>query len=168
MGWILLLCLGMWLSISFMHLLIAGDCKKQAILSGVISAAVIIIAICLNPFSNIEYVTTDKEDLYALEDNVSSNGRVFLGSGTVEGESKYFYMISDELGYKTNSSSSSNSFIKEIADNQNAYVELKKKQFKNNVVGFLFPLNWLEQGNATVFHIPKGSISNDYNVDLKN
>lgn len=116
--------------------------------------------------------TFEKEssiEITSIEDNVASEGDFFLGSGSIEGKLKYFYTTKDEQGgYKVDSIPSSNTTIyMDIKDNENSRIETWKGEPKsgilNSIIGSL-------KGNPSEYrvHIPKGSLKENYNVDLKN
>ncbi|MEN2765755.1 hypothetical protein [Ornithinibacillus xuwenensis] len=110
-----------------------------------------------------ESVKYDEKQVYALQDNNSINGNFFLGSGSVEGEMKYYYMIETGRGLQMQSASANHSFINET-DNDTPKVELYKEEFKNDFIQWLSPAWYITEYEFT---IPIDSVKQNFNIDLK-
>lgn len=107
------------------------------------------------------YHVVEDIEIYALQDNITTEGSFFLGSGHVDDELKYFYVEETELGYVVNNVDADNAYIKYTTDRY--HLERLSYTFDNWFVRLIaFPMN-----NRYVFYIPDGSIINNYTVDLK-
>ena len=104
------------------------------------------------------------EKLYAFEDDASIEGHFFLGSGRVDGEMKYYYIYeTDDGGYKMDSIDTSNAVLYYI-DDDNCRIEYDNFVY-SNPVHYFFGIGPLE--TTYKIYIPKGSIINNYQVDLE-
>lgn len=110
-----------------------------------------------------EYVYIDNKEVYALQDNVGTVGHFFLGSGSVDGELKYYFMIKEDKGMHVQSVDAKDSYVNEINSIQ-PNVDYYEQQFKNEFVQWLTPA-W--PSKEYVFEIPKDSIIQNYNIDLQ-
>lgn len=114
--------------------------------------------------ANVEK-TIVEERIYAFEDNIIGTGNYFLFSGSYEEEPAYYYIVEREYGVKTEYVYADNAYIKfDLEPNEKPYKEVityKGTGFVNNWI-LLHPVK-----EIVVFHIPKDSIKEDYNVDLK-
>lgn len=117
----------------------------------------------------MECWTTPKEtvvnsiDLIALQDNSSAYGSFFLGCGTVEEEQYYYYIVQEKLGMK-----------EEKVEADNAYIQYSKDAPHIDVINRTFSKEWYNWfafptwDNCYIFYIPEGSVTTQFNVDLKN
>lgn len=109
--------------------------------------------------------TIIEERIYAFEDNIVGSGNYFLFSGSYNEEPAYYYIIEREYGVKTEYTYADNAYIKfDLASNEKPYKEVityKGTGFVNEWI-LLHP-----EKEIVVFHIPKDSVKEDYNVDLK-
>lgn len=114
--------------------------------------------------ANVEKAIVE-ERIYAFEDNIIGTGNYFLFSGSYEEEPAYYYIVEREYGVKTEYVYADNAYIKfDLDPNEKPYKEVityKGTGFVNNWI-LLHPVK-----EIVVFHIPKDSIKEDYNVDLK-
>lgn len=99
--------------------------------------------------------------IVALEDNMTSSGTFFLGTGSAKDSIYYYYMIETKQGYKLQSVAASKAYIKYdtkpriVIENGCGF-----KHWYNNI--WAFPTHT----NYTIY-IPEGTILNNYNIDLK-
>ena len=131
-----------------------------ALASGVCVVLVtMIIGTCI-PSSEIVYEET-VTPIVALEDNVTTNGTFFLGTGAVKDDIHYYYMIETERGYKLQDIAASKAYIKYdtkpriVVENGCGF-----KHWYNNI--WAFPT----RTHYTIY-VPEGTILNNYNIDLK-
>jgi len=103
-----------------------------------------------------------RSELVALQDNINSEGSFFLGSGSVEGELKYYFYERKGEGFVANSIHSDGVIL--LESDEAAYEQWLKKDDKWWY--WIFVLSGSEQ--KTIIKIPKGTILNNYNLDLKN
>jgi hypothetical protein len=101
-------------------------------------------------------------DIYALQDNITTEGSFFLGSGHIDDELKYFYVKETDIGYTVCNVDADQSYIRYTDDR--CHIEKQTCAFTNEFVNWIaFPFN----DTRYIFHIPDGSIMNNYVVDLK-
>ena len=131
-----------------------------ALASGVCAALVTAIVSTCIPSSEIVYEET-ATPIVALEDNMTTNGTFFLGTGAVKDDIRYYYMIETERGYKLQDVAASKAYIK--YDTEPRIVVENGCGFKhwyNNI--WAFPTH-----TRVTIYVPEGTILNNYNIDLK-
>ena len=129
---------------------------------------VLISCIIIMPVSAIADSCADKTwntvedvDIYALQDNLTTEGSFFLGSGHIDNELKYFYVKETDVGYTVCNVDADDSYIRYTTDR--CHIERQTYEFTNGFVKLIaFPIS-----DRYIFHIPDGSIINNYAVDLK-
>ena len=118
-----------------------------------------IVGTCI-PSSEIVYKET-VTPIVALEDNMTTNGTFFLGTGAVKNDIHYYYMIETERGYKLQDIAASKAYIKY---DTNPRIVVEKgcgfKHWYNNI--WAFPVS-----TRYTIYVPEGTILNNYNIDLK-
>lgn len=131
------------------------------VMVGMISIPILMGAVHL--VFDTEYVYKDSKEVYALQDNVGTEGRFFLGSGGVDSKMEYYYMIKEDKGMQIQSVNAEKSYVNEVDDvkpNINCY----ERRFENKVVQWLTPAL---PRNEYIFEIPEDSIKQNYNIDLQ-
>ena len=108
-----------------------------------------------------EWYVSEDTNIYALQDNVSAQGRFFLGSGHVDGKLKYFYVEETELGYAVRNVGADNTYIRYT--NGECHMETLSYEFTNDFVRLIA----VPVGVRYVFYIPEGSIVQNYTIDLQ-
>lgn len=107
------------------------------------------------------YFITEDVDIYAIQDNLTTEGNFFIGSGDVDDELKYFYVEKTEFGYSVTNVDADNTYIQYTTDR--CHLERYTYTFDNWFVRLIaFPCS-----TRHVFYVPEGSIINNYTVDLK-
>lgn len=132
-----------------------------ALTGGVVGCIVAIIIGFLQPG---HFIPESKTPLVALQDNTTSRGSFFLGSGSIQGEMRYFYFRQEGVGYKAESKPAYSSLIVEDEEKAPYLVEYHWRFINPNA------WKWGLEPNTTrddEFHIPKGSILRNYTLDLK-
>lgn len=109
-----------------------------------------------------EYVKYSEDEIVALNNTHEYEGSFFLGSGTIDGKQKYYYMIEEEKGINIKSVNAEKSYVKED-NNKNPKIEYMSSEFTNNVARKLF-INGLS--SEYIIHIPENSIKYDFNIEL--
>jgi len=105
-----------------------------------------------------------RDKLVTLKDNITTEGSFFLGSGTINGEHKYFYYKENgQGGFLAESVNSKGVPIYEDSDTE-PYISILANEFINRKFDVLFIPN---TDICYAFHIPKNSIIRDYKLDLK-
>ena len=113
--------------------------------------------------SEQKIIDTKNVDLIALNDTSTIGGSFYLNCGSVDGKMEYRYLYDTDKGIAQKSANANSSYIKEYSEISVPYVEVRTTIPEN---GFLA---WLSgyKGEEYIFHLPKGSIKVDYNVNLK-
>jgi len=102
--------------------------------------------------------------LAALGNDSSISGDFFLGSGTVNGYQVYTYITEDaEGGYHLHQVRADNITVYQDAEEGAAtYV----KDYKRGVDTALYPWPGGWDNTKSAFHVPPGSVDNQYNVNV--
>jgi hypothetical protein len=117
-------------------------------------------AICDEVCDKTWYTSSDVE-IHALQDNITTEGRFFLGSGQVDGNLKYFYVEDTEFGYTVRDVDADNTYIKNT--DGKCHLETQTYEFDNWFVRLIAA----PMGERRIFYIPEGSILQNYNIDLQ-
>lgn len=107
------------------------------------------------------YSIAEDVDIYAMQDNLATEGNFFLGSGHVDDELKYFYVVKGEFGYTVTNVNADNTYIQYTSER--CHLEKHTYTFDNWFVRLIA----IPCSEHYVFYIPEGSIINNYTVDLK-
>lgn len=111
----------------------------------------------------IDYTLVNTQEIYALEDNITSPHAHYIGSGVKNGEAAYFYIIDNEWGRQVLSKNTDNSFIK--YDNEGSpRVEIYEAEYHNPIIR-IFSI--MEPSDRYRFIIPEGTVTTDINIDLQ-
>lgn len=111
----------------------------------------------------VENINT--QNIVALNDSSKIEGQRYLFSGYINESLVYRYIIETEKGKHIEECKADNGYIKEENIN-NPYVEIHTYTFKHDWC-YLFAININYVENYSVFHVPGGTVTNEYNVDLK-
>lgn len=117
-------------------------------------------AICDEVCDKTWYTSSDVE-IYALQDNITTEGRFFLGTGQVDGNLKYFYVEDTEFGYTVRDVDADNTYIKNT--DGKCHLETQSYEFDNWFVRLIA----MPMRERRIFYIPEGSILQNYNIDLQ-
>jgi hypothetical protein len=102
--------------------------------------------------------------IYALEDNSQITGSSFLGSGYVNEKPAYYYIKKvDGKGLVTDYNYAEDSYINYVEGSEDPYLKEVEYGIAPGWKWILMPVKEYEY----YFYIPEGSITNNYNVDLK-
>lgn len=143
-----------------------GECIAMGFL---VLIAAVIGSILLMMFSSAAaetcadktYHVVEDIDIYALQDNITTDGSFFLGSGHIDDELKYFYVEKTELGYTVKNIDADQAYIQYTTDR--CHIEKQSYTFDNWFVRLIAePIT-----DRYIIYIPEGSIVNNYSVDLK-
>ena len=106
----------------------------------------------------------ETKELYALQDGSEISGSFFLGSGCIDEEMYYVYIVKEDRGKQMQTLEIDTNEIY-LNDNVNTpTLDIYSKDFKYEwMYWFAIP----ETGYEYVFNIPSGSIDYEYNIDLK-
>lgn len=114
--------------------------------------------------AEVEYFQVGGTEIYALEDNVASSGRFYIGSGSQNGSAAYFYVVEDdEWGRKIEHKSVDNCYV--IYDNEGEpRMERWDGNWKSHIVG---ALTVFSPSTRYKFYVPEGAMTTDINIDLQ-
>lgn len=102
--------------------------------------------------------------IYALEDNSQITASSFLGSGYANEKPAYYYIKEIEgKGLVTDYNYAEHSYINYVEDSESPYLKEVKCGIDPDWYWILVPMEEYEY----YFYIPEGSITNNYNIDLK-
>jgi hypothetical protein len=104
------------------------------------------------------------KEIYALEDNITTSGEFFLGTGYVDGNMEYFYVVKDGKGKRIDSIEANKVTI--VDHEGKPHIKVYEPRFKSKFVASLFDVPFALD-NYYEFYIPKGTIKQNYNIDLK-
>lgn len=123
----------------------------------------VILSGVIHTYNADEEYIRERIEMVAINDNVTSSGQFFLGSGSIDSEMSYFYMTKEERGYKIDKVSGSDVYI--VEDNgKTPVIEKYDWRFKNKKLEYWFP-NW--GSGDTIITIPENSILHNYKIDLQ-
>ncbi len=112
--------------------------------------------------------TTTKIDTYnivCLQDNNSTNGSFFLGTGTIKGEMKYVFYYEENGTYKMKQTDYDNTSIKY---SDNIKVErYRQEEVKSFINYFAIDDICSESNMQFIIYVPKGTIKNNYSLDAQ-
>lgn len=114
-----------------------------------------------------EYEITEvsQENIYALQDNGEIHGSFFLGSGTVDEVNYYFYITEGPMGKSIEQKNIDYCFIDDsLSADEQPYMSKIVIESDNF---FAKTCLFTNKTNVYVFHIPKGSIIENYRIDLE-
>ncbi|QWI73323.1 hypothetical protein ER45_030710 (plasmid) [Bacillus mycoides] len=107
----------------------------------------------------------DATELIGLNDGSNVTGRMFLGSGHVDGELVYKYAYKKGEGYNIDMIRADLvDELRYIKDGSKPRIERQSVSFDSWVVGFLIqPFS----ESKTIIYVPEGTIQNTFTVDLE-
>lgn len=117
-------------------------------------------------FLPTHYIVRETTNIVAFEDNSEVNGSFFLGCGKVNENTVYRYIIDTDNGKRVKELEENRDtaiYIKECSDSPK--IEYKVLDFINQN-NYWFACPFLSKEIIT-FHIPEGSVTNEFNVDLE-
>ena len=98
-----------------------------------------------------EVVTYERYEIISLNDNIGSHSDFFIGSGTIDSVSRYYFYKKVGVGYMQGSISASYTLII-MDENDNPYVN---KTIKNGIT------------EGYELHVPNNTIVREYNLNGK-
>ena len=100
------------------------------------------------------------QEIYALSDNIGSEGSFFLGTGQVGSDISYYYVVDSENGKHIESVKRENAYVK-YGDEHT--VTIVSYEFENKA------LHWIAfstKENDYIFRVPEGTITSSFQIDL--
>ena len=122
----------------------------------------IILTCIIGYFVETKDVMQPKIILSALKDNSTIEGQFYLFGGHIEGVD-YYYYIEQKDGYKQKGKIKSEGT--KVFEDGNNYIQTYKKEFVNPTWRYWALI--LDYDCQAEIHIPKNSITTEYNIDLK-
>jgi hypothetical protein len=109
-------------------------------------------------------VKVSEQKIYALKDNSQTNGSFFLGSGTIDEEQYFFYVIDTEKGKRIEKQLADESYVVET-NNETPKVVTYERRYKSAFARFMYGDT---NGNYEYrFYVPKNTITTDFTIDLE-
>lgn len=113
--------------------------------------------------ADMKVLTRQEQKLYALSDRNGVEGSFFLGSGSIDDNMKYVYIVEvEDKGYKMETLGINYVYIN-YTDETPTLVTVTYI-FDNNILNF-FAVPF--KSHEYIFNIPEGSITNSYVIDLE-
>lgn len=133
--------------------------------AAVLLASIVTISIgsIIGVFLPQEPIFEKRYELVALQDSTSVNGHFFLGTGSVDEVMKYYFYRKEGSGFRSDSADANNAVIFEDSPST-PYADFYMPAFKHKVSGWI-AIPWKDR--PTEFHVPSGSILQNYTLDLK-
>jgi hypothetical protein len=111
----------------------------------------------------IEHINT--QNIVAMNDSSKIEGQKYLFSGYVDEKLVYRYIVETDKGKHIEECSTENGYLKE-GNTKKPYAESHSFKFKQDWY-YWFAININSADNYSVFYVPKGTVTNKYNVDLQ-
>lgn len=112
-----------------------------------------------------EVSEVSRQNIYALQDNNELHGSFFLGSGTIDETNYYFYIVEGPMGKSIEQKNITYCYIDDsLLAGEQPYMSTVYIESDNFFAKTCLYTNIAE---VYVFHIPKGSIIENYRVDLQ-
>lgn len=129
-------------------------------------AVALLLSVVIDVGSDKQEYIASRHSLYALQDNSGVSGSFFLGSGFINGDMVYTYLVKETRGLTMKSTNVDKVHIQE-SDNGKPSIVIYNKEYTNSFVRLLVGRNTIDSSDEAVVTIPKGSVKFNYNVDLK-
>lgn len=142
-----------------------GECVLGGFLGLMVGFVIwIIVGVfgCLLPTTD----TFEKREIYALNDSSKLEGKKYLFSGYVEENLVYRYVEATDKGKHVEEVNMDCGYIKDIDSDSCPYVEIHSLKFKHKWY-YLFFMDWNVFEGYSVFYVPEGTVTNEYNIDLE-
>lgn len=118
----------------------------------------------IGAFLPVEAQVTEQK-LYALNDGSNVEGHYFLMSGHIDEEPVYKYIVETEKGFHMETINIEKGYIKET-DGQ-PIMKTYRQKFKDGTYWLIASSLFLDVFDYVEFYIPKGSVINEYSIDLQ-
>lgn len=137
----------------------------NGILFGLV-VGVVVFFVGMFPLSLLQREPVDphKTEIYSIKDNSTTKGSFILGSGTVD-EDRYFYYVVEENGFKSVYKTKVEESKMKEGDIKQPYVLTYEMQYKSAFARFLYGKYTGEKSYE--FYLPENTITTDYKIDLE-
>ncbi|MDH5159857.1 hypothetical protein [Heyndrickxia oleronia] len=136
-----------------------------SLLGLIVGMTTLVVGIIPGLIADTSPVSPQKQAIYAIKDNNESHGSFALGFGSVDEEQYYYYVVEDASGFKTiKKSEVDESKIKEENIDQ-PYVLIYEQRFDSALARFMY--GKYSGYNTYEFHVPKNTVTTEYNIDLE-
>ncbi|SCV23859.1 Uncharacterized protein BCRIVMBC845_06456 [Bacillus cereus] len=142
------------------------DIGILAVIGGVVAGVVFLFGMFMAIDQNAEKVTKrNVTELIALSDGSQTTGRMFLGSGYIDGELTYRYAYKKGEGYAIDTENASYiDEIRYIKDGSKPRIESREVVYRSTLANF-FTAPFFESGKY--IYVPEGTIQESFNIDLQ-
>ena len=120
------------------------------------------VAMAVGYFPGQHATQHERIDLVALQDNVGAEGRFFLGTGYIENKLNYFYYRKDGDAYRADKETADGAVIYQDEISQ-PYLLTYYSSFNHS---FWYFFGFPSKSQRSQFHVPKGSIKENFTLDL--
>lgn len=128
--------------------------------------AIIITSLTIDHNSNKELIVAETKTIYALNDKTSINGQSFLFSGYIKEDLVYRMFVEENGGKKLKELKPSSVTIYEEDKDCDKFIETYKYKYTNSFIKWLLGESTWDDDTYKI-HIPKGSITTEYKLDLQ-
>lgn len=152
---------------SFWNLLASEVVMCLTVVLAYIFAALCILVVTTGSDSFTHYEKDSEWTIYALNDSSDVKGRFFLGTGSIESNLYYYYIRDTAHGQKIEKVSTSDAYLKY---DDRCYVERYSRYYNDDLKTKLLVTRFFDKcdyNSYYVIHIPEGSITNEFVVDLQ-
>lgn len=129
---------------------------------GVLLSAGIVVLLSFIPETEPKFKETI--EITALKDNSELHGSFYLGSGSIDEETYYYFMTETNKGKKMDKVSTKDAYLNE-GETENTYIEVYDLVFTNSIAKFLFGES--SGYDEYIFYIPENSVTTEFNVDME-
>lgn len=133
---------------------------------GTFCALILFGVMCANISGPAEMVEVESTiELYAVNDYIGEHGRFYLGSGHIDNDEYYYYVVkTEDGGFITKKIESDMAVLYYTEDEPK--IEVCRYKFTNPIHNFL-SFGVCQTERKYKIYIPEGTIIHDYKVDLR-
>jgi len=106
-------------------------------------------------------VPFNEVSITALKDGNVSEGTFFLGSGSVDGVTYYYYMVDTQYGKTMNKIKAANTYIQE-GDFEPKIVKYKE-DYDSKFWNWVYP----NHESRTIIQVPENTVTKDFEIDME-
>ncbi|MGL3988396.1 hypothetical protein ACSHMG_19015 [Bacillus [licheniformis] CMCC 63516] len=140
------------------------ECILGILFGSAVGALVFVIGFIPAFFLQDEPVNPHKTEIYSIKDNSNTKGSFILGSGAVDEEQYFYYVVEKDSFKSVDKAKVKDSKMKE-GDIEQPYVVTYEMQFKSAIARFFYGKYTGEK--TYEFYLPENTITTDYKIDLE-